>query len=237
MRMSKKPLIGIAPTILKQKKTSDWIGTYRSYIESVQNAGGEPIILTPNIRLAPYYLNMLDGLLLTGGADIHPKYFGQKIPRKGKIDLSPEERTSFELAMVKGFLKRKKPLLGICLGCQTMNIALGGDLIQDLPTERPQTRNHKIGNHSVSILHGTKFQRLIGRKMTSVNSRHHQAVGRLGRGMRISALSKDGVIEAIEVLKHPFAIGVQWHPEIMNQRAESKRIFGAFVKACRVQLS
>jgi putative glutamine amidotransferase len=230
--MSSKPFIGIGPHFFDIKGKPPVIGTYRTYVNAVERAGGVAVVLTPNADLANFYLKSLDGLLLTGGGDIHPKHFGAKLP-KMKLDLSPEERTSFELRMARGFLKAKRPVLGICLGCQTINVVLGGTLIQDLPTEKPHTRDHTEGNHRIFLNKGTRLRKLVGQESLHVNSRHHQAISKLGRGLVSAAWSTDGVIEAIESNNHSFVFGLQWHPETIASKPESMKIFKAFVEACR----
>jgi putative glutamine amidotransferase len=231
--MPHRPLIGIAPQIVQAKSKREIVGTYRTYVAAIQQAGGAAIILAPSFDQIPKYLKIVDGLLLTGGDDIHPRYFGQRLRTK-KVMLSPNERTEFELAISSVFLKEKRPILGICLGCQTLNIVCGGTLIQDLPTERPQSHDHRRGEHYVSLLPGTTLRRVIGKPRIRVNSRHHQALAKLGRRLAVSAESPDHVVEAIEVIKHPFAIGLQWHPEELLNRPETKKLFSAFINACRL---
>lgn len=208
------------------------LGAYQTYFDAILKAGGTPIVLPPDPEEAARWTRMLDGLLLTGGGDIHPKFFRGKKIRK-KLRPSPDERTKFELKMVQEALKKNLPTLGICLGCQTISVACGGTLIQDLPSERPATRDHDKGVHRIDLDPRSVLQRILGRSQVRVNSRHHQAIDSPGKGVRVSARSADQVIEAIEVSKKRFFVGVQWHPEIMPKDIASKKIFRAFVDACK----
>jgi putative glutamine amidotransferase len=226
-----KPVIGIAPRIDMNLRKREVIGNYRTYIRAVERAGALPVILHPEPKRAKDYALCCDGLLLTGGGDIHPRFFGARIG-KGKLRLSPTERTVFELSLIRPFLKERKPILAICLGAQTLNVALGGTLIQDLPTECPEVRDHTKGMHDVAVKNGSLLAEILGKTKARVNSHHHQAISRPGNGIRVVAKSSDGVIEAVEVKGFPFVLGVQWHPETSMDRIESKRIFKAFVRAC-----
>jgi putative glutamine amidotransferase len=228
--MRKRPLIGIAPYIVPTKSKREMVGTYRTYLQSLEKAGAHALVLNPNRQYIPDYLKLLDGLLLTGGDDIHPKFFGQKRGR-APLELSPDARTTFEMAATKAFLKARKPILGICLGCQTLNVVKGGTLIQDLPSQRPKSDNHKKGMHPILINKRSFLRKLLGKNKAQVNTKHHQSIDRLGKGVLASALSPDGVVEAIELPQYPFVLGVQWHPEERLDTPESKKIFRAFVRA------
>jgi putative glutamine amidotransferase len=231
-KMPHRPLIGIAPQIVQAKSQREIVGTYRTYVGAIQQAGGATIILAPSFDQIPKYLKIVDGLLLTGGDDIHPRYFGQRLKNR-KVTLSPNERTEFELAISSVFLKEKRPILGICLGCQTLNVLCGGTLIQDLTSEIPKSEDHRKGEHFIRLLSGTNLRKIVGKERIRVNSRHHQALAKLGRGLVVSAESPDHVVEAIEVARHPFAIGLQWHPEELDRRSETQKIFSAFIDACK----
>ena len=218
--------------MIRTKTHRELIGTYRSYVRAVEAAGGDCIVLTPNRRHISNYLTLLDGLMLTGGGDIHPKFFRARMP-KVKLDLSPDERTRFELAITRAFVRNRKPFLGVCLGCQTLNVALGGNLIQDLPSEKPGTREHRKGEHWIHLAAGSRLRKILGRTRVRVNSRHHQAIGRPGRRLKTVALSPDDVVEAIETTNRTFALGIQWHPEEIPHRSESRKLFRAFIRACQ----
>lgn len=230
--MPRQPLIGIAPNVTEPKPKRELVGAYRTYLEAVQRAGGLPVILTPDTKWIPQYLRLVDALLLIGGGDIHPKFFRWKKSPAARLQLSRDLRTTFDLAVAKAFLKAGKPILGICLGCQTLNVALGGDLIQDISTEWPEALDHRTGNHPIILESGSQLRRIVGKDLTTVNSRHHQALGKVGRQVKVVALSPDQIVEGIEVERHPFAIGVQWHPEDMPRSNSTRLLFRAFLKAC-----
>jgi len=189
------------------------------------------MILSPQHSNIPDYVRTLDGLLLTGGDDVHPRFFGEKLT-KIKLTLSPDERTIFELKLIRQFLKTNRPILGICLGCQMLNISLGGKLIQDLKSEQATQRNHRKGNHFVRIENSSQLKGILKRNQCKVNSRHHQAIKSVGKGLKISAYSTDGVIEGIEAKNSRYLIGIQWHPEILKDPL-SKKLFRSFIQACK----
>ncbi len=230
--MQKRPLVGIAARIFNQGTKQENLGVFNTYIRAISTAGGSALLLPPKTQEIPRYLSFVDGLLLTGGGDIHPKFFGKR-SLNVKLDLSPDERTQFELAISKAFLKAKLPILGICLGCQTLNVALGGTLILDLSTEHPDTKDHTNGSHWISILPDSKLCKIFNTNKIQVNSRHHQAIGKLGKDLSVSAISPDKVIEAIESKGRPFAIGLQWHPEEIPKSRFSKKLFQTFIKECQ----
>ena len=186
-------------------------------------------------------LRRLDGLVVSGGNfDIHPSYYGEK-PTRALGQIQPR-RTRFELEMIRAALKRDMPILGICGGAQAINVALGGSLYQDIESQLPKAAQHQqadkktTGGHSIRIYPGTLLHRIVRRRHLEVNTTHHQAVKRLGKGLVISATAEDGLIEAIESPGHSFVLGVQWHPEAMHRKfAAQQRIFRLFIASCRLQ--
>jgi putative glutamine amidotransferase len=215
------------------------------FLESIIEAGGTPLIIPlckPGIWLDELYQE-LDGVLLPGGGDIHPRRFAQDIhPKTGPIC---ELRDEIELILAKKCAIDKKPLLGICRGVQVMNVALGGTLIQDIPDQTKSKVNHRQDSddkfldatgHDVVIEPNSMLAKLVGKVRAGVNSFHHQAIDRLGHNLRSVAASSDDLIEAVELDNHPFYLGVQWHPELMWQKAEAGflNIFQAFVKAAGI---
>ena len=173
-----------------------------------------------------------DGLLLPGGGDMDPKFYGQaRIPACGEPNLL---RDAAEPLLLHAFLAADKPLLGICRGIQVMNAVLGGDLYQDIkPFEHLPHNGHWAKVHTVTVRRGTLLSRILGQDTVLVNSQHHQAVDRVAPGFTLAALSEDGIVEAIEKPDAGFCLGVQWHPEWLSDADPAMQsLFDAFVNAC-----
>ena len=173
-----------------------------------------------------------DGLLLPGGGDMDPKFYGQeRIPACGEPNLL---RDAAEPLLLRAFLAADKPVLGICRGIQVMNAVLGGDLYQDIkPFEHLPHNGHWAKVHTVTVRRGTLLSRILGQDTVLVNSQHHQAVDRVAPGFTLAALSEDGIVEAIEKPDARFCLGVQWHPEWLSDADPSMQgLFDAFVNAC-----
>lgn len=210
--MSRRPTILLSPDFEDRRYTLD-----RAYAEAVVQAGGLPLVAPYGAPIAEL-LDLAQGVVITGGAfDIPPSAYGD-VSRPGLGPLK-EDRTRFEWELLEGALERRLPVLGVCGGMQLLNVVLGGTLIQDIPTERPDALLHEQKNpqdepsHAIRIQEGSLLARAAGRAGEArVNSTHHQAVARLGEGLVASAHAPDGVVEAIE-LPGRFVLGVQWHPE------------------------
>ena len=173
-----------------------------------------------------------DGLLLPGGGDMDPKFYGQaRIPACGEPNLL---RDAAEPLLLRAFLAADKPVLGICRGIQVMNAVLGGDLYQDIkPFEHLPHNDHWAKVHTVTVRRGTLLSRILGPVPVLVNSQHHQAVDRVAPGFTLAALSEDGIVEAIEKPDAGFCLGVQWHPEWLSDADPAMQsLFDAFVNAC-----
>ena len=173
-----------------------------------------------------------DGLLLPGGGDMDPKFYGQeRIPACGEPNLL---RDAAEPLLLRAFLAADKPVLGICRGIQVLNAVLGGDLYQDIkPFEHLPHNNHWAKVHTVTVRRGTLLSRILGQDTVLVNSQHHQAVDRVAPGFTLAALSEDGIVEAIEKPDARFCLGVQWHPEWLSDADPVMQgLFDVFVNAC-----
>jgi putative glutamine amidotransferase len=214
-----------------------WYAIRANYCEAIVRAGGVPVALPHEVELVEAYLDLLDGLLVTGGAfDLDPLLYGAS--ERHATVRTKDRRTAFEVAITKGALQRDRPLFGICGGQQLLNVALGGDLIQHIPDVVPRCLEHEQRNprtepgHSVEVVAGSRLHALGGVLRLEVNSAHHQAAGAVGPGVVVSGRAADGVIEAIEVPDRRFCIGVQWHPEYRISAADDA-LFAALVDACR----
>jgi putative glutamine amidotransferase len=210
------------------------------YCRAVENAGGVALILPALNSSAGLkrLFDSMDGLLISGGDfDIHPSYYGEKpLPGLGTVK---QHRTEFELDLAAAALKRDLPVLGLCGGEQAINVVLGGTLYQDIPTQLPNAGNHQqsdkkqTGGHRIEIHQCTRLREILRRQSVEVNTTHHQAVKKAGKGLIVNATADDGLIEGIESEQHLFVIGLQWHPEVLALRYEhQRRIFSSFIAAC-----
>jgi putative glutamine amidotransferase len=219
-----RPLIGLTSTLTTTAGNphGDRYGVSARYCEAIAAVGGNPILIPGlgNNEAVSEIFPLLDGLLFTGGPDIHPKRFDQDVhPGCEHID---EARDETELALIK-FVKRSEiPVLGICRGIQLINVGFGGSLIQDIGSQTASTLNHRMSNpmppsiaHNLSISPGSRFADIVGTDPLPANSLHHQAVDSVAPGFIATAWSEDGVIEAIERPGHQFLLAVQCHPEYL----------------------
>lgn len=206
-----------------------------SYIRALIGAGATPIAIAPGLDrdAIGQILSGADGLLLPGGVDPHPRHFGEPVHPSTTIDEGLDE---LELTIIGKALDRGLPILGICRGCQILNVAMGGSLIQDL---EPGTISHKqsvplsVETHSLKLDTDSRLRRLSGDSEIPVNSFHHQAIGRLASELRVVGTSEDGLAEAIESIDPDrWIIGVQYHPEELLLSSAHANLFKEFVNAC-----
>ena len=207
------------------------------YFESILRAGGFPVLI-PNIRnekTINSFFDSVDGILITGGVDIHPRYFGQK--PHSKLSRTTRARDYLEMKVIQIALKKNIPLLAICRGHQILNVAMGGTLYQDLSCIKQKTLIHSdqgqtgVNFHRANIEKKSLLYKIIGAQNIKVSSSHHQVIDKLGRGLKSTAFAPDGLIEAIEFPENDFTIGVQWHPEVTPKMMHSKKLFRYFIKA------
>jgi len=233
------PLIGVSG-VVRSWDGADRTGVNAAYVRAVLIAGGVPLVLSPlmGAGLAARALAGLDGLLLTGGEDLDPAWYGAE--PSTYLDPPSRERDLFELALFAVARQQGLPVLGVCRGIQLINVALGGSLYQDLPSERPGTIQHRaegprdLRSHRVRLLPGSRAARALGADKITVNSSHHQAINLLAPGLLASAWSDDELIEAVETPPgSPWLLAVQWHPEEMHAdtRAPEHGLFAALVEA------
>ena len=232
-----RPVIGITLDSEEPGGYSNlpWYALRENYADAVTAAGGLPLPLPHEPDRAEDYLNLIDGLVITGGAfDVDPSLFGAG--DRHPTVITKDRRTAFELAVTRGALERDMPVLGICGGQQLLHVVLGGQLIQHIPDEVPEALAHEQPNprdepgHGVAVKPDTLLHRIVGRDSLEVNSAHHQAAKGEPDGVVINAVAPDGVIEGIEGTGKSFCLGVQWHPEYGVSAGDSA-IFDAFIKA------
>ena len=236
------PVIGLTSNTIpsKEQDRPARVGQNQTYVQAVLRAGAAPILI-PHItdhHLLRAIYDRLDGLLLPGGEDIAPGRYGEVAHEKcGTPSL---ERDETELTLVRWAVEEAKPLFAICRGIQVLNVALGGSLYQDIQDQIPGAARHNwspghprtLRPHSVLCSEGSRLANIVGTCSLEVNSLHHQALKTLAPDLAITARAPDGIVEAVEVLDHPFALAVQWHPEeLAAEDAQAQALFNAFVGA------
>lgn len=221
------------------------------YERALLNAGAIPWVMptTTTPSLVAEVVRRCDGLMLTGGEDVNPELYGPPLEKslQEKVHLTPDggQRDLRECLLVREALSQGKPILAICRGHQVLNVALGGTLIPDIHSARPECIEHRRMDRRTEVVHQARLtpdsllSKITGKQLFGVNSTHHQAVDRVAPGLRVSALSEDGIVEALEFEASsgeslPFLLSVQFHPERLEDRySEHKAIFRAFVAACK----
>jgi putative glutamine amidotransferase len=225
----------------KREGGSDRVRLNSAYVAALENAGLVPLIVPPLTRVenAAGLMSVAAGLVLSGGGDLDPALYGE--PLHAKANAPEADRDATELALIAAARELKTPVLAICRGIQAVNVALGGSLVQDIPSELPSAIVHDTEGaraartHEVALEPGSRLARAVGATHIAVNSLHHQSVNRLAPGLRATAHSPDGVVEGLEAEDDWWLVGVQWHPEEMSGTEEpwDRRLFEAFARAVR----
>ena len=237
------PLIGIttdrmfrSPGLLQQ-------GITQAYIESIYQAGGCPVLI-PLGGPADAYADLvqrLDGVLFTGGGDVHPAaYASRPHPKVSYVD---EDRDRVEIALLPLAIERQLPFLGVCRGLQVINVALGGTLFEDIADQRTDSLKHDHSSsyprnylaHPIDVQPESLLAQVLGVRQVEVNSLHHQAVRRLASGLTPTAFAPDGVVEALELPDYPFGLAVQWHPEWLREHLCMRALFRSFIEAAEAR--
>lgn len=239
------PVIGITATLrqdeasVAQRPLGRFVRADLDYVEGVAEAGGLPVVLPPVVgaRETEVLLGGLDGLLLSGGSDLDPCYYGEEaVPELGA---TVPERDGFEMNLVEHALRSGMPIFGICRGMQILNVALGGTLYQDMPSQlgvdvldHRQASSKYEPTHEVEVLDDSYLAEIMDRQSVEVNSYHHQGIKVLANALTVTARSSDGVIEAVEScdFSKSWLMGVQWHPEAMGHTGH-RNLFEAHVCA------
>jgi len=236
-----KPIIGITTGSINNSFGQRMVTLNEAYIKAILQAGGVPLLI-PSASAAngngesEEFGNIVDGILFTGGGDISPDRFqGDPHPRIDDVD---EIRDSVELNLLQTAVGNGTPFLGICRGCQLMNVGLGGTLYTHIPDQLPGALDHaypgnmrKVLVHKVKIEEGTRTGQLLGEPIVSVNSHHHQGLKGIAPSLQVTGNAPDGLVEAIELKGHPFGIGVQWHPEWLTDQEVTRNLFSKFINA------
>lgn len=248
MSRREPPLIGIAAAEVRPAKTLRRVRegeptTHEAtigleYVSGTADAGAVPLVLpVTEPEVACSALARVDGLCLPGGPDLDPQFYGEE--RTARIGPSQPEVDRFQLALAAAAVRLRMPLLAICRGMQTLNVALGGSLIPHLPDDPEATLSHRqeepgnLPGHVVTVSPQSSLAAITGRTELEVNTFHHQAIRRPGEGLVPVAWSDDSVIEAVEMRDNGFVLGVQWHAELMLDGAVSRAIFEWFAEAAR----
>jgi putative glutamine amidotransferase len=243
---TKAPLIGIT---CSRSTGGAWgrysLGHFMDYLlsdysQAILQAGGAAVIVpvAQDRGSLATILDRVQGLVLSGGPDLHPRCYGEEpLGGLGEVDAALDE---MELSIAQLALEKDLPLLGICRGIQVLNVALGGTLYQDIPSQVPAGICHTphadkaVNTHTVQVEPGSMLNRILGEPEIWVNSQHHQALKAVARGLAVTARARDGIVEAVELPGRGFVAGVQWHPEgTWREDPFSQKLFGAFVNAAR----
>ena len=239
---SPKPLIGCSTYhIGTDRLPYEVYGLMASYIRAIQAGGGIPILIPHGLDEADLQavFARIDGVVLPGGGDIHPSVYGGDVDHPRVMGVSPS-RDTLELWLAREAVAQEKPVLAICRGHQVFNVAMGGTIFEDLADQMDGAIKHDYWGdwprnhlpHEVKIAENSRLAEIIGSPITKVNSLHHQGIRDLGNGLEVTGLSPDGLIEAIEVPGHRFALGVQWHPEnLIHDDPAMLRLFQGLVTA------
>jgi putative glutamine amidotransferase len=233
-----KPVIGITTNYSKNSYGQPLVLLQQSYVKAIMQAGGVPVLIPSLIAEDGWdaLYARLNGILFSGGGDIGLEHSpGDLHPRIDDVD---PERDLIELKMLNTAAADGKPFLGICRGCQVMNVALGGTLYTHIPDQLPNALDHSYpGNmrtvlvHQVKIEEGTHVAEIFGEPIIKVNSLHHQGLKEIAPSLRVAGHAPDGLVEAIELPDHPFGLAVQWHPEWLTDQEGTRNLFRKFVDA------
>lgn len=227
-----KPIIAITPECVFEPETARSRGTITlnwNYAEEVAKAGGVPLIIPPTADMAAI-APLIDGWLIPGGNDIDASRWGEE--NHPSVVLQDPHRFESEAALYAEVKDTDLPILGICYGCQFLNVSQGGSLIQDLPSEGRE--GHSGGPLEPATIHaGSRLASVVQQEVVQGRSYHHQAVGRVGEGLKVVSHHADGTVEAVEGDGDRWMIGVQWHPERTPDDAATQRLFLDFIEAAR----
>ena len=232
------PIIGITTSHSSNSYGQATILLTQAYAQAIMQAGGVPVLIPSLIANdgSDALYPRLDGILFTGGGDISLDHFkGDLHPRIGDVD---PQRDTVELNLLHTSVADGKPFLGICRGCQLVNVGLGGTLYTHIPDQLPNALDHSYPGdmrtvlvHEVKIDEGTRIADVLGEPIVKVNSHHHQGLKDIAPSLRVAGHAPDGLVEAVELPDHPFGLAVQWHPEWLTDQQPTRNLFRRFVEA------
>lgn len=215
------------------------INMHGAYGLAIAGSGGVPLVL-PYIEseeIIDEFIDLCDGFLFTGGVDVEPCYYGEE--KKNTCGETEPFRDKLEMAVIKRVIEKDKPILGICRGLQLINVAMGGTLYQDIPTEFETEMHHKQTeaqnepSHPILVEEGTPLENVVGKRIITGNSFHHQAIKVLADGLAVSARASDGIVEGVYAPDKKYLRGYQWHPERLYRFEDNKALFDDFINACK----
>lgn len=231
-----RPIIGVLAEVDNEFTTK----VLNTYVHAIEKCGGIPVLFpyVEKDETVERMVALCDGFLFTGGVDIHPMRYGEEAGENiGEIQ---EHRDEFDFRVFHKVLQTAKPILAICRGAQLVNVALGGTLYQDIPSELDTKILHRQSepkfsySHDVKIKVGTPLYEMLGTEQIRANSFHHQAIKALGKGLEIMAVAEDGIIEGVYSPESRYIRAYQWHPErLVDKNAQNRMIFEDFIRACR----
>jgi putative glutamine amidotransferase len=234
----RQPLIGV--TTWRKRDPENYLSNTlaEAYAQALSQAGAAPLLIPAGMPLQALdsLLEQLHGLLLSGGGDIAPEFYAAGLDER--INGVDAARDELELSLFQAALEREMPVLGICRGLQLFNVALGGTLYADIASQKPQAIKHDYTGqprhylaHDVELRSGSRLAAILDHAQLPVNSLHHQGIAHLATGLEAVALAPDGLVEAVEIPAHPFALAVQWHPECLLDHPPMQALFKSFVAA------
>ena len=232
------PLIGLTISRSFDDLGTQYLSTPEAYAQAIAKAGGVPILIPLDLSedALQRLITRIDGILFTGGGDVHPEHNGSTM--NNLCQSVDADRDRIEIFLLRQIIQAPKPFLGICRGCQIINVGLGGTLYADISTQRPKSMEHRRSRrvmfaHPVKLKEGSQLAQIMGAEEFEVNSRHHQSIEILAAGLKAVAVAPDGIIEAIELPGYAglFGLGVQWHPEDSLGHKPARDLFSAFVQA------
>jgi putative glutamine amidotransferase len=232
-----QPIIGITTNQINNSYGQANVNLSQAYVNAILQAGGIPVLIPSSVVNDGWksLYSRLDGILFSGGGDISLDHFkGEPHPRIEDVE---PERDRVELNLLQAVISDGKPFLGICRGCQLLNVGLGGTLYTHIPDQLPGALDHSYpGNmrtvlvHEVKIEEGTKIADVLGEPLVKVNSLHHQGLKDIPASLRVAGYAPDSLVEAIELPDHPFGMAVQWHPEWLTDQPSTRSLFRRFVE-------